>query len=415
MTTIASRVKETFLPYWGTMSFEWLFFLLFFGGWCFANLFKMLKLPPLVGMVVWGGVLALGIDRFALVLPLGFIETEPFLKSLALIIILLRAGLGLSRKELIKIGRPAILMAFLPALFEGFVLMGLLVWWMDFPWQVAGLTGFMLAAVSPAVVVPSMLELQDQGKGKTSGVVTLVLAGASVDDVVAITLFTVFLGLATGGATADQGVLVGLMFVPLSLVGGIGLGALIGFLLAKWFRHSSNHIRATEKTVILLSLAVLMVQLGSLLGLAALLGVMTLGFMLLEFANPAGQALANKLGKIWVVAQLYLFVVIGMSLDLGALVGLGLPVVVILVVGLSARSLGVWISTAGAGFTKGERIFAIAAYLPKATVQAALGGIALARGLAQGQAILALAVLAIIITAPLGLGGLRFTSKYLRD
>jgi NhaP-type Na+/H+ or K+/H+ antiporter len=406
-------VKRTFFPYYEVMTFEWIFFLVFFGGWGFATLFKSIGFPPLIGMILWGGLLTLGLDRFGFSLPLGFTETEPFLKSLALVIILLRAGLGLSRKELVKIGRPAILMAFLPALLEGFLVMGLLMVWMDFPWPVAGFTGFMIAAVSPAVVVPSMLELQEKGKGKSSGVVTMILAGASVDDVVAITLFTVFLGLATGGEVADQGVVSQLLFVPVSLAGGIGIGTLVGSMLAKWFRHAHNRIRATEKAVVAIAISVLLVQLGTLTGLAALLGVMTIGFMIVELANPTGQELASKLGKIWVVAQLYLFVVIGMALDLGALLGLGLPVIGILAIGLIARSVGVWISTAGAGFSNIERIFSMCAYLPKATVQAALGGIALSRGLPQGQSILALAVLAIVITAPLGLVGIRITSKYL--
>jgi NhaP-type Na+/H+ or K+/H+ antiporter len=397
------------------MTFEVIFFSVFAGGWLFGNLFRALRLPAVLGMTLFGILLTSIITRLhgssaEPMWPVGFWEVVPFIKSLALVIILLRAGLGISRTELKAAGMASALMAFLPCLFEGGALMIALSWLFGFSWQVAGLTAFMLAAVSPAVVVPSMLELKAQGLGHRHGVITAILAGASVDDVLAITAFTAFLGLATSGDSSPMGAL---GHLPLVLVGGTVIGAGLGFGLSWWFKARHDAIRATEKTILLLASSVFLVQVGHWMQLAALLGVMTAGFIILERAETQAHELSQKLAKVWVAAQIALFVVIGMSTDLSVAWNAGPKALLALALGLIARSLGVVLATAPSQMNGHERLFCVIAYLPKATVQAALGGVALASGLVEGQLILAIAVLSILVTAPLGLVGINLSARRL--
>jgi NhaP-type Na+/H+ or K+/H+ antiporter len=397
------------------MSFEMLFFIMFAGGWLFGRIFDRLRLPGVLGMTLFGIAISVymnfggdpgGVPDW----PAGFWDIAPFIKSLALVVILLRAGLGISKSDLQTAGMAAVLMTFIPCLLEGTVLTILFMNLFDFPWQVAGLTAFMLAAVSPAVVVPSMLELQEKGLGKRNGVITVVLAGASADDVFAITLFTMFLGFATGG---EEGTLRSLASMPLSLAGGLAAGIALGFLLSWWFRRHHEAIRATEKALLLIASAVFLLQIGEWAHLAALLGVMAAGFVLLERSEVQAHELAAKLGKVWVAAQIALFVIIGMSIDVPTAVSAGPKALLVIVLGLTARSAGVLIATLPSKMTMKERLFCILAYLPKATVQAALGGVALSAGIAEGQVILAVAVLAIVFTAPIGLLAIRISSRRL--
>jgi NhaP-type Na+/H+ or K+/H+ antiporter len=371
--------------------------LVLFGGWFLGRLTDKIKLPPVLGMVAAGLLLGFLFRNSA---PPVLKEIEPFLKSFALIVILLRAGLGISRKALARSGVTAVLLSFVPCLFEGFSLMVVFHWLFGFYWAVSGLTGFMLAAVSPAVVVPSMLDLKAAGFGGKNDVTTAILAGASADDVFAITLFSLFLGFAGGG---DVSPIKSLVMIPVSIAGGIVLGAAAGFLLVLYFHKRMARVRATEKTLILLTTALLLVQAGDWLHVAALLGVMTTGFILLEKMEPAAHELAGKLSKIWVFAQIILFVLIGFSVDPSVALGAGLKGLAALGVGLVFRSAGVLVATAFSPFNRNERLFCVISYLPKATVQAALGGVALSKGIPGGETILAIAVLAIVVTAPLGL------------
>lgn len=411
------------------MSFELLFFAIFAGGWLAGRLFERLRLPGVLGMTLFGiglGALAVlaGQGNPAGIWPAGFWQVVPFIKSLALVIILLRAGLGISRSDLAAAGLPAILMAFVPCLAEGFALMGIFAWLFGFPLEVAGLAGFMLAAVSPAVVVPSMLDLKSRGLGQRNGVITVILAGASADDVFAITLFTLFLGLATPAAghtqtspdsTASAQALGALAWMPLTLAGGLAIGLLAGFGLAWWFKKRHQAIRATEKTLLILASGLFLVQAGNWLQVAALLGVMAMGLVVLERAEPVAHELAAKLGKIWIFAQIALFVIIGLSIDLPTALQAGPKALAGIALGLVARSAGVLLATWPSRMSWKEKLFCVVAYLPKATVQAALGGVALSAGLPQGQTILAIAVLSIIFTAPLGLLGIRFSARHLLD
>lgn len=379
------------------------------GGWLAGRLFTRLGLPTVLGMVVWGALFA---ALFREKIPPLLGQVDGFLKSFALIVILLRAGLGISKATLQKSGRAAILMSFVPCVVEGGALTFVFHLLFGFSWEVAGLTGFLLAAVSPAVVVPSMLALMEEGYGRKNEVPTVVLAGASADDVFAITIFSVFLQAATSGDAALGKVLVS---IPLSLLLGIVPGVLLGLVLVWIFRKQFTTIRATEKALILMMIAVVLVQVGDWLHSAALLGVMTIGFILLEKEEKVAHELAHKFARLWVVAEILLFVLIGMAVDLKIALGAGLKGLLAISIGLVFRVFGVFLATMGTTLTTRERLFCAIAYIPKATVQAALGGAALAAGVAEGATVLAIAVLAIVFTAPLGLVGIKVFGKRLLD
>jgi len=377
------------------------------GGWAWGRVFTKLKLPGVLGMTLWGiGIGFWGREN----LPDLIWQAAPFLKSLALVVILLRAGLGIHRETLRRVGRTAMLMAFVPCLFEGGALLLLFRFVFDFSWSAAGMGAFVLAAVSPAVVVPSMLHFKEQGYGKAREVPTMILAGASLDDVFAITLFSMFLEAGTGN---NVSVLSSLGGIPVSILGGVIPGILAGLVLAWWFRKHHKSIRATEKAVLLLGLCFLLLEIGNSLHTAALLGIMTVGFVLLEKTPHVAAELAKKLGSFWVLAEIILFVLIGMSVDLHVARDAGFKGIALIATGLAFRSVGVWISTWKSGLNAGERLFAVFAYLPKATVQAAMGGVALAYGVPEGEMILAFAVMAIVFTAPLGLIAIRMSGPRL--
>lgn len=377
------------------------------GGWIFGRLFEKIRLPGVLGMVVFGILCSVGIKDLA---PQTLWEISPFLKSLALIVILLRAGLGISRSNLQKAGRVALLMTFVPCIFEGTALTFVFHYLFGFSFAVAGLTAFMLAAVSPAVIVPTMLHLKQNGYGRVNEVPTIILAGASVDDVFAITIFSAFLGIA---ANREVNLFASLASIPLSIAAGIILGAIIGYVLVTWLEKRYHSIRATEKTLILLTAAIFLAEVGDWVHIAALLGVMTVGYIMLQKSEKVAHEIASKLGKIWVFAEIILFVLIGFSVDVSVAADAGLKGLLAISIGLLFRSIGVWLATAFSSLSLKERLFCVIAYLPKATVQAALGSVALNNGIAEGQIILAIAVLSIVFTAPVGLFGIRFFSPRL--
>lgn len=391
------------------MSLNFLIALVLLGGWLFSRLFHLLKLPNVLGMVIFGILLGTYAGNR---IPESLWEIEPLLKSMALIVILLRAGLGLSKATLQKAGITALLMAFVPCIFEGSALTLLFRILFGFSWSVSGLTAFMLAAVSPAVIVPSMLDLKERGFGKKNEVPTIVLAGASADDVFAITLYSVFLGLATSGPVD---LMKTLLSIPLAIILGVVPGVILGWLLVLYFRRHHERIRATEKTLILLTGAMLLVQLGDRTHGAALLGVMTIGFILLEGAEHVAHELAGKMKKVWIFAEIVLFVLIGLSVDVPTALAAGGRGLLVITLGLMARSAGVLVATFRSRLSWKERGFCVIAYIPKATVQAALGSVALQNGIAEGETILAVAVLSIIFTAPLGLVGIKVFGKKLLD
>lgn len=379
------------------MTFSMIFALILICGWGGGKIARIIKIPPIAGMLVTGMLLAFFVSDL---IPAALWEVEPFLKSLALIVILLRAGLGINRKILKKVGKTALLMSIIPCLFEGIAIMFAAKWILGFSYPVAGLTAFMLAAVSPAVIIPSMLDFKQRGLGKRKEVPTIILAGASVDDVLAITLFSIFIKLHQTGMSIQ---VKDFLILPYSIFGGVIIGLILGYCLILFFKRFYHKIRATEKTIILLSVCLVLVEFGEMIHIASLLGAVTVGYLIFEMENRVAREVALKLSKIWIAAEIILFVLIGISVDPTLMVSAGLKGLLIIVIGLISRSIGVVLATASSNLNRWEKLFCIIAYLPKATVQAAIGSIPLAMGIPEGELILALAVLAILSTAPVAL------------
>jgi NhaP-type Na+/H+ or K+/H+ antiporter len=378
------------------------------------RLLEKIKLPGLLGMILLGILLGpYGLD----LLFTAYNQNTQILLSgefrmIALIIILLRAGLGIHKDAIRKVGGIAIRMSFIPCLLEGFAVMGLAMWLFDFPLATAGMLGFIIAAVSPAVIVPEMLELIGKGWGKDKEIPTLILSSASFDDILAITLFGSFLGLArgTGASFGKQ-----LLEIPLSIVLGIGLGLLLGSLLL--YLYHKVEMRNTDKVLLLLGVSFLFRELetavGHIIPLASLIGIMSIGFIMLNRKPEISLELSSKLAKLWIFAQILLFVLIGASVNIQVALDSGFKGLLIILGGLCFRTLGVLLSLMGSELNAKERIFCAFAFLPKATVQAAIGAIPLAYGLAGGEIILAIAVLSILVSAPLGALLIRKTAPLL--
>lgn len=362
------------------------------------KLFEKLKLPGLLGMIIVG----------ILIGPFGFnllsgeiLKSSEDLRKIALIVILLRAGLGIKKEDLKKVGRPAINLSFIPGILEGFTITLISMKFFNFTFIQGGILGFIIAAVSPAVIVPSMLSLMEKGIGREKNIPTLILAGASIDDVVAITIFSTFMGM-YGGSQIKIGRK--LFSIPLSIILGIIIGLGIGLVLAEVFKR--YNIRDTKKMLYILASAILLTSFETMIKakieIAGLLGVMAIGFIILEKIPLVGEKISSKLNKLWIFAEILLFVLVGAQVNVALALGAGMKGVLIIFIGLMARSLGVVLSLIGTQLNMKEKIFCILSYIPKATVQAAIGGIPLAMGVESGDLILSLAVLSIIITAPLG-------------
>lgn len=364
-----------------------------FMGW----ICQKIKLPSLLGMLITGIVLGPYVLNM---LDDSILGISAELRKIALIIILTRAGLGLDLSGLKKIGRPAVLMCFVPASFEliGMILlapklMGLTV-------LEAAIMGAVLAAVSPAVVVPRMVKLMDEGYGVNEGIPQLILAGASVDDVYVIVLFSTFVGMMQGeGASIFK-----FVNIPISIFLGIAIGLLIGVLLAYFFKKM--HIRDTSKVLIILSISFLLVvmedKLSTPITFSALIAIMFIGIGLQKKRETVAKRLSVKYGKLWVAAEVFLFVLVGATVNIGYLGKVGVKALIVIIGALVFRMFGVFVCLLGTSLKRKERLFTMLAYTPKATVQAAIGGIPLALGFTCGDLVLTVAVLAIVLTAPLG-------------
>lgn len=376
-------------------------------GLSFNKVFEKIKLPGLLGMLILGILLGpFGFD----IIKEEILNISADLRKIALIVILLRAGLGIKKETLNKVGKPAIKMSFIPGLLEGFTIMVVSNYFIGLSLIEAGILGFIIAAVSPAVVVPQMLSFIERRKGEAKGIPTLILAGASIDDVIAITLFSTFLGL-YGGSNIN--IAMQIFNIPLSIILGIVLGGMIGLIMIRIFKH--YHIRDTKKALIILGAAIIFTSLEDALKdivpIASLLGVMTIGFVILEKYSSVANRLASKFNKIWVFAELLLFVLVGAQVNIHVAVDSGLIGLLIIFIGLVSRSIGVLISLARTNLNMKERLFCVISYVPKATVQAAIGAVPLAAGVESGEFILAMAVLSIIITAPVGAIGIKITGE----
>ncbi len=375
----------------------WSLALVFLGGLLAGEVFRRLRLPPLLGMLLVGiafGPYALGL------LDDSLLAISADLRKIALIIILTRAGLSLDIGDLRKVGRSAVLLCFVPATFEivGTVilaprLLGVTV-------LEAAIIGSVIAAVSPAVVVPRMLRLMDEGYGAKQGIPQMILAGASVDDVYVIVLFSSFTSLASGGTLSP----LDFVRIPTSLVLGIAAGVLCGLALAWWFSHV--HMRDSIKVVVFLALSFVLVTIEDhctgIIGFSGLLAVMSMGIMLGQRIPVVSKRLSAKYDRLWVGAELLLFVLVGAMVNVAYVAYAGVAAILLILGAMVFRMAGVFASVLGTKLNGKERAFCMLAYTPKATVQAAIGGVPLAMGLACGETVLTVAVLAILITAPFG-------------
>ena len=383
---------------------------IFLLGLSLGYVFMKLKLPALIGMLLTG--IALGPYVLNLLEP-SLLSVSVDLRQLALVIILTRAGLALDIKDLMKVGRPALLMCFVPACFEIAGMMLIAPPLLGISLLDAAIMGTVVAAVSPAIIVPKMLHLMDQKYGTSKSIPQLIMAGGSVDDVFVIVMFTAFTGLALGGNISA----VSFLQIPVAILSGLVLGVLLGWLLTRCFKR--YHMRDSVKVLIILSVSFLLVALErvlkGILPVSGLLAVMALGATLLKNYEVLALRLSAKFSKLWVGAEILLFVLVGATVDIKYAVGAGLSAVVVILFSLLFRMAGVFVCMIKTQLTLKERVFCMIAYLPKATVQAAIGSLPLAMGLPCGKIVLTVAVLAILITAPLGAFGIDMTYKRLLE
>ena len=375
-----------------------------FMGW----ICQKMKLPALLGMLITGIILGpYGLN----LLDGSILGISAELRKIALIIILTRAGLGLDLSGLKKIGRPAVLMCFVPASFELLGMILLAPKLMGLSVLESAVMGAVLAAVSPAVVVPRMVKLMDEGYGVKEGIPQLILAGASVDDVYVIVLFSTFVGMMQGEGAS----ILKFVNIPVSIFFGIAIGLFLGVLLAYFFKKV--HIRDTSKVLIILSISFLLVvieaKLTTAITFSSLIAVMFIGIGLQKKREAVAKRLSVKYGKLWVAAEVFLFVLVGATVNIEYLGKVGAKAFVVIIGALIFRMFGVFVCLLRTNLKRKEQLFAMMAYTPKATVQAAIGGIPLALGLACGDTVLTVAVLAIVFTAPLGAFAIDWSYKKL--
>ena len=388
--------------------------LIFLVGLCMAAICQKLKLPRIIGMLVTGMVLGPYVLDF---LDSSILSISAELRKMALIIILLKAGLSLNLNDLKKVGRPAILLAFVPASFEivGYVLFAPI--FLEISRIDAAVMGTVLAAVSPAVVVPRMVQLMEEKYGTKQSIPQMIMAGASCDDIFVIVLFTTFLGMAQGVKVS----LLRFVNVPVSIFLGILLGAVIGYVLYRFFETAykhQNYVRNSTKVILVLGVSFLLTAvegwLDGKVAVSGLLAVVSMACGLKAKCIPAvSKRLSEKFGKLWIAAEVILFVLVGAAVDLRYTAAAGGFAVLVIFLSLIFRMAGVFVCVLGTGLSWKERLFCAISYLPKATVQAAIGSVPLTAGLGCGKMILSVAVLAILITAPLGALGMDLTYKKL--
>ncbi|MGN8913099.1 cation:proton antiporter [Anaerofustis butyriciformans] len=375
-----------------------------FMGW----LCKKIHLPSLTGMILTGIILGPYVLNL---IDDSILTISSDLRRIALIIILTRAGLSLDLNDLKKVGRPAVLMCFVPACFEILGMVILAPKLLGISILDAAIMGAVVGAVSPAVIVPKMIKLIDEGYGVKNSIPQLILAGASVDDVFVIVIFTAFTGLAQGNSISVSS----FVNIPISIITGIIAGIFIGIILAKYFEKV--HIRDTSKVIIILCISFILVTLedsfSSVIPFASLIAVMSIGIALQKKREVVANRLSLKFNKLWVFAEIILFVLVGATVDIKYAVSAGILSVILILGVLIFRMFGVFLCLLKTKLTMKERLFCMIAYSPKATVQAAIGGIPLAMGLSCGNIVLTVAVVAILITAPLGAFLIDFSYKKL--
>lgn len=379
-----------------------------FSGLLLGYICKLVKFPSLFGMIIAGVII--GPHVLDLIDP-SILNISTEIRKIALIIILIRAGLKLSVDDLKKVGRPAILMCFVPATFEVLGMLLLAPHFLGISKLDALILGAVIGAVSPAVIVPRMIKLIDGGFGTDKGIPQMILAGASVDDVFVIVLFTTFTSLSLGDSVSIRS----FINIPVSIVFGIIGGLLVGYVFVFWF--NKIHMRDSVKVIIVLGMSFVFTYIedrwGSIIPFASLIAVMALGLMIRRKKQPLAVRLSAKFDKLWVCAEIFLFVLVGASVQIESLKTAGISAIVLVLCVLLFRMLGVFICLLGTKLLTKEKIFCMLAYTPKATVQAAIGGLPLAMGLSCGNIVLTVSVVAIMLTAPLGAFAIDITYKKL--
>lgn len=390
--------------------------LIFLVGLAMSAICKQIRLPGIIGMLATG--IVLGPYVLDLLSP-SILGISADLRKLALIIILLKAVLSLNLSDLKKVGRPAILMSFVPASFEicGYILFAPMI--LGVTRVEAAVMGAVMGAVSPAVVVPRMVKLMEEGYGTKKGIPQMILAGASCDDIFVIVLFTTFLQMAQGGhANAKD-----FINIPISIVLGIVLGCIVGYLLYRFFElaYKKNHcVRNSTKLIVILGMSCLLLAIeewvSAYVTVSGLLAVVSMACMLkVKSTTFVSKRLSEKFGKLWIAAEVILFVLVGAAVDIRYMAKAGAMALLMIGAALLFRAVGVCICMLGTKLTWKERVFCIIAYLPKATVQAAIGSVPLAAGLSCGTLVLSVAVMAIVITVPIGALGIDSTYKHLLE
>lgn len=388
--------------------------LIFLVGLSAAAICGYLHLPRIIGMLFTGIILG---PHVLGLLDDKILSISSELRQIALIIILLKAGLSLNLADLKQVGRPAVMMAFVPASFEicGYLLCAPMI--LGITRIESAVMGAVLAAVSPAVVVPRMVQLMENRYGTEKSIPQMILAGASCDDIFVIVLFSTFAGMAQGG-TAD---FMQFLNIPVSIVLGILLGAAVGYLLSLFFETAyakEHYVRNSMKVIVVLGLSFLLMAVETwakpYVSVSGLLAVVSMACVLkMKCPKSVSGRLSEKFGKLWIAAEVVLFVMVGAAVDIRYTATAGGAAVVMILLALIFRAAGVCVCMAGTALNKKERLFTVIAYLPKATVQAAIGSVPMAMGLSCGQIVLSVAVLAILITAPLGAIGMDMTYRRL--
>ena len=388
--------------------------LIFLAGLSLAAICKRIKLPRIIGMLMTGIILG----SFVLnLLDPSILGISSDLRQMALVIILIKAGLSLNISDLKKVGRPAILMSFLPAVFEILAFVFLAPTILKVTRIEALIIGAVLGAVSPAVVVPRMVQLMEEKYGTNKSIPQMILAGASLDDVFVIVLFTTFIGMAQGESAS----VMDFINIPVSIISGILIGAAAGFFLAWFFETNYSHknlVRNSMKVIIVLGTSFLLLAveewLENILPVSGLLAIMSMAMVLAMRSVPeVTKRLQEKYGKLWIAAEVILFVLVGAAVDIRYTLEAGAGAVLMIFIGLICRSIGTWLCMVGTNLNKKEKLYCVIAYLPKATVQAAIGSVPLSLGLSCGNIVLSVAVLSILITAPLGAIGMDLSYKKL--
>lgn len=377
-----------------------------FSGLLLGYLCKKIKFPSLFGMIIAGIIIG---PHVLNLIDSSVLNISTEIRKIALIIILIRAGLKLDFNDLKKVGRPAILMCFVPATFEVIGMILIAPKLLSISVLEAAVLGAVIGAVSPAVIVPRMIKLIDEGYGTNKAIPQMILAGASVDDVFVIVLFTTFTSLAQGGQASVRS----FVDIPISIALGIAGGIFVGYLITIYF--DKIHMRDSVKVIIVLGVSFVLTYIedeyGKFVPFASLIAVMALGTVIKKKKQELAKRLSVKYDKLWVVAEIFLFVLVGASVEIGSLRTAGASAVILILIVLVFRMTGVFVCLIGTKLNTKEKVFCMLAYTPKATVQAAIGGLPLAMGLACGNIVLTVSVVAILLTAPLGAFAIDLTYK----